>query len=62
MALDNNKLAKDIEANCVQGGFKIISLNKIFIKAVADAVVKNIKEDAEVPVDAGSSVGTYKVK
>lgn len=62
MALDSKDLSLKIQANLEADGFNIISQNMKLCDAIAKAVVEHITASAEVPVDAGSSAGTYKVQ
>jgi len=62
MALNSNELSSKIQANLKADGFKSISQNTKLCDAIAKAVVEHITLSAEVPVNAGSSAGTYKVK
>lgn len=61
MALDAQRLENSVKKKITSKGFKIIGLNEIFIKAVCQAVVEEIKANAQVNVTSGNSAGNYKV-
>ena len=64
MALDADRLKNLIIDNLRACGFDtdgVHSRNIEMAKSVADAVVQHITESAEVPVQGGSSAGSYKV-
>ncbi len=65
MALEAEKMAVAIESAMVAYGFKPLAENGASHKwwlALAEGIISNLKEDAEVPVAAGSSNGVYKVE
>ena len=64
MALDSEKLAQDIEQAMAARGFSPTadkSAGHQWWLALAEGIVTHITQNAEVPVDGGSSAGTYKV-
>ncbi|MGL5589083.1 MAG: hypothetical protein ACRDDI_13600 [Aeromonas veronii] len=65
MALNGSSLGSHITAELQAAGFLPKgdhTVNQPFWDAIGKAIVKHIQEDAEVPVTAGSSAGTYKVR
>ncbi|QFT40104.1 MULTISPECIES: hypothetical protein [unclassified Vibrio] len=65
MALSKSSLEARIEAVFKRYGFKTHGTNAfafVVSKAIAEAVVDEIQQNAQVPVTGGSSAGTYKVK
>ncbi|MCJ8348315.1 hypothetical protein [Moritella sp.] len=64
MALSKSALKSKIEAEMVKGGIVIAGEHaqaSILAQAIANAVVDEIKANAEVNVMGGSSAGKYKV-
>lgn len=64
MALDSNKTTDKALAKLQAAGFEIngeFSKQREFVQAIVEAVIEDIKSDAEVAVTGGSSAGTYKV-
>ncbi|MEZ8483110.1 hypothetical protein [Vibrio splendidus] len=64
MALDSDKTTEKALTKLQGAGFVVdgeFSRQRDFVKAIVEAVMEDIKADAEVQVTGGSSAGTYKV-
>ncbi|MEZ8791427.1 hypothetical protein AB6D86_06035 [Vibrio splendidus] len=64
MALDSDKTTEKALTKLQGAGFVVdgeFSRQRDFVKAIVEAVMEDIKADAEVKVTGGSSAGTYKV-
>ncbi len=61
MSLSADGLLSAMNAELEKNGFKPTSTNKKYNKTLASAIIKHIKENAQVIVPSGSSAGTYKV-
>jgi len=64
MALSKSALKSKIEAEMIKGGIVIAGEHaqaSVLAQAIANAVVDEITENAEVGVTSGSSEGKYKV-
>jgi len=64
MALNASSLEGLIISKLQAAGFKTTGEHakaNVMVKAIAEAVVEHITGVAEVPVQGGSSAGTYKV-
>lgn len=64
MALNAGSLEALITSKLQAAGFKTTgehAMANVMAKAIAEAVVEHITGVAEVPVQGGSSAGTYKV-
>ncbi|ELI1830352.1 hypothetical protein RQV58_002725 [Vibrio fluvialis] len=65
MALDSNKTTEKAIAKLKGAGFVVdgeFSRQQEFVKAIVEAVIEDIKADAEVSISSGSSAGTYSVR
>lgn len=64
MALDSSKTTDKAVAKLQAAGFIVdgqFSKQREFVQAIVEAVIEDIKADAEVEVTGGSSAGTYTV-
>ena len=64
MSLSKSGLKQRIIDNLSAHGFATNDISRFgeLAQAIADAVVDEIKSNAQVPVTGGSSSGTYKVR
>ncbi|MBY8231791.1 hypothetical protein ACOSZP_14110 [Vibrio fluvialis] len=65
MALDSSKTTDKAIAKLQAAGFVVdgeFSRQREFVQAIVEAVIEDIKADAEVNVESGSSAGIYSVK
>lgn len=65
MALDSSKTTEKAIAKLKGAGFVVdgeFSRQQEFVKAIVEAVIEDIKADAEVSISSGSSAGTYSVE
>ncbi|EPB6719810.1 MULTISPECIES: hypothetical protein [Vibrio] len=64
MALDSSKTTEKAIAKLKGVGFVVdgeFSRQREFVQAIVEAVIEDLKGDAEVKVTIGSSLGIYKV-
>lgn len=64
MALDSDKTTDKALTKLQEAGFVVdgeFSKQREFVQAIVEAVIEDIKDDAEVAVTGGSSAGSYKV-
>ncbi|WP_019615126.1 hypothetical protein [Psychromonas ossibalaenae] len=64
MALSKSSLKEKLETELKAQGFVLdggFAMASKFAEAIANAVVDEITENAQVPVTSGSSAGSYKV-
>ncbi|HCE2240646.1 TPA: hypothetical protein ACGUMO_002834 [Vibrio vulnificus] len=64
MALDSSKTTDNAVAKLKAAGFIVdgqFSMQREFVQAIVEAVIEDMKGDAEVTVTGGSSAGTYKI-
>ncbi len=64
MALNSSKTTDNAVDKLQAAGFIVdgqFSKQREFVQAIVEAVIEDIKADAEVAVTGGSSEGTYKV-
>lgn len=64
MALDSSKTTDKAVAKLKAAGFIVdgqYSKQREFVQAIVEAVIEDMKADAEVTVTSGSSEGTYQV-